>query len=483
MKKWIPIAIVVLVLPMALAAQQQATLLGTWSDPSLVGSNAYNNTYNEIWGVAVNGHEYAVIGSTAGTHFIDVTDPTAPFEAYLAPGAVQGGTIVHRDYHDYKGYLYAVCDEGPSTLQIMDLSQLPDTVRVVYDYGTQITRSHNIFIDTATAKLYTFATNGGPAGYSAMRIYDLTDPLDPEYIGKYNNFGGLIAGHVHDGYVRNDVAFLNCGGNGFAMVDFSDPQTPVTISTITDYPYRGYNHSGWLSDDARYYYMSDENHGYQMKVVDVSDPCEPQVAGTFDAGVANPWSIAHNQIVACNYLYVSYYYEGLAVFDISDPANPQKVLYYDTSTEPNGQNYKGAWGVYPFLPSGIILISDMQEGLFVFQGVGDNCAATETLTPVDLSCLGVSSSSEQAGAIGLEVFPQPVHQELNVRLTLAEGQSKVNACLMDITGREVQRLGTENLGQGENTLHYRLREGLQPGMYLLHLQGEGLNVVKRVVVW
>ncbi|MCB0571240.1 MAG: choice-of-anchor B family protein [Phaeodactylibacter sp.] len=479
MERWTSVALL-LALPLFLTAQQQATLLGTWKDPILVGSSSYNNTYNEIWGVAVNGHEYAVIGSTAGTHFIDVTDPTHPFEAHRIAGAAQGGIVIHRDYHDYKGYLYAVCDEGPSTLQIMDLSHLPDSVPVVYDYGLQITRVHNIFIDTATAKLYTFSTSGGPAGYSAMRVYSLADPLNPEYLGKYNSFGGLTVGHVHDGYVRNDVAFLNCGGSGFALVDFSDPQNPQTISTLTDYPFRGYNHSGWLSDDAQYYYMGDENHGYDIKVLDVSNPCDIQVAGTFDAGVSNQYSIPHNQVLACNYLYVSYYYDGLAVFDLTDPANPQKVLYYDTSSEPDGPSYKGAWGVYPFLPSGNILISDMQQGLFVFQGVGDDCAATETLTPVDLSCLEVNSTVEQPEATAVEIFPQPAHNAFNVRFVQRNGQGKVNASLVDISGREVQRWELDGLGQGAQSLRFEVRDGLKPGLYLLRLQGDGLNVVKKV---
>ena len=114
-----------LFLPFLLMAQpQEATLLGTWDDETLVGSTWYDNTYNEIWGVAVNGKEYAILGSTAGTHFIDVTNPQQPYEAFFVEGAATGGQIIHRDYHDYKGYLYAACDEGPSTLQIIDITQL-----------------------------------------------------------------------------------------------------------------------------------------------------------------------------------------------------------------------------------------------------------------------------------------------------------------------------------------------------------------------
>ncbi|MCB0594547.1 MAG: choice-of-anchor B family protein [Lewinellaceae bacterium] len=469
-------------LPFFLNAQQQANLLGNWDDPELVGSNFYDNTYNEVWGLAVNGHEYAIVGSTAGTHFIDVTDPAQPFEAHFVAGNFQGGGVIHRDYHDYNGYLYAVCDEGQSTLQIIDLRGLPDAVEVVYNSAQIIRRSHNIFIDTATAKLYALAMDGNQSGSAAMRIFDISSPLNPVPLGSHNNFGGLSVGHVHDAYVRDGIAFLNCGGSGFALVDFSDPLHPQTLSTLTDYPFRGYNHSGWLSDDGRYYYMADETHGADIKVIDVSDPCEIEVIGTFNAGVPNPSSIPHNQIVACNYLYVSYYYDGLVVFDISDPANPEKVLYYDTYSEPDGNSYKGAWGVYPFLPSGNILVLDMQSGLFVFEGMGDNCAATQELAPVDLSCLGVSATAEPEGVESLEVFPQPASGVLNVKLELAEGQKKVNARLLDINGRLAQRLGYEQLQPGANLLRYELDAALPTGVYLLRLQGEGVNVVRRVVV-
>ena len=90
------------------------TLLGTWNDPTLPPTSFFDNTYNEIWGLDINNSEIAVIGSTMGTHFINVTDPTNPVEiedAFVA-GAAQGTNIVHRDYHDFGNYVYAVCDES-----------------------------------------------------------------------------------------------------------------------------------------------------------------------------------------------------------------------------------------------------------------------------------------------------------------------------------------------------------------------------------
>jgi len=36
------------------AQVEQATLLGTWQGDNIIGSQAFDNAYNEIWGIAVN---------------------------------------------------------------------------------------------------------------------------------------------------------------------------------------------------------------------------------------------------------------------------------------------------------------------------------------------------------------------------------------------------------------------------------------------
>lgn len=466
----------------AYSQPQEANLLGTWNRDDIIGTALYNNAYNEIWGIAKGGKEYAIIGSTQGTHFIDITDPTQPLERFYIPGAAQGDHIIHRDYHDYQGYLYAVSDEGSSTLQIIDLSQLPDTIRVVYDESTLIRRAHNIFIDTAQAILYAFATAGSSSGYAAMRLFDLSNPVSPQFIAEYNTFGDINAGHVHDGYVRNGLAYLNCGPSGFAIVDFRNPNNPQTLSTLTTYPSAGYNHSGWATDDCGYYYMADENHGADMKILDVQNPCDAEVVGTFDAEVTAPTSIPHNQIVACGYLYVSYYYDGLRVYDISDPTNPEQVLYYDTSTEPDGANYKGAWGIYPLLPSGNILISDMQNGLFVFEGMGDNCAAVQQLDDCDIDC-GMTTSTEDTDKItDLEVYPIPTNGALNVNISLTEGQNRVKFELVDITGRAVQRFKESNLRAGINQFTFELNPQLSPGFYYLKIGNESFQTAQSVIL-
>jgi len=458
--------------------QEEAVLLGTWSDESLIGSNFYNNIYNEVWGITFGGREYAIVGSTAGTHFIDVTDPSMAFEAHFVAGASQGGQIIHRDFHDKNGILYSVSDEGSSSLQIIDFRGLPDTVEVIYDSDSLIRNTHNIFIEGNT--MYAFATFGATNGGYAMRLFDISNPAQPEFVAEYNKFGSLSVGHVHDGYVRNNIAFLNCGGDGMAIVDFNDRLNPVTLYELTSYPDQGYNHSGWLTDDGSYYYMADENHAADLKVLDVSDPCNTSVKGTFNAGVSNTLSITHNQIVSCDYLYTSYYYDGLQVFDISDPESPQKVLYYDSYPGADAQSYKGAWGVYPLLPSGNILVTDMQTGLYVLDGPDDDCASGQVLE--DPSECGVVSAATniELQKQSMIVYPQPglAGQEITISGIPAEGRISIQ--LVGSNGAVVMNHKQELFSKSGFALS--LPGGISPGIYYLHIQSSDNRYIKPVCV-
>src|SRR5690606_38295279 len=66
------------------------------------------------------------------------------------------------------------------------------------------------------------------------------------------------------------------------------------------------------------------------------------------------------------YIVISYYHDGVQVYDISDPRNPVRAGFYDTYPEnTNFSGFQGCWGVYPYLPSGNIIASDITHGLFV----------------------------------------------------------------------------------------------------------------------
>ena len=318
-------------------------LLFNWSDSTLP-INSLGGSYTDVYGVAINGREYAVIGSTMGTHIIDVTIPTQCLEVAFVAGTFQGSGVTHRDFFSMDNYLYGVCDQGSSTLQIIDLTNLPNSVSLVYNSDSLISTSHNMFIDTTNKKLY--STNG--------TVLDISNPIYPAFL--FN-----MGFSCHDLYVENDTGYFNCTSNGLKVYEMTT-NTPQYLGGLTSYPDQGTNHSGWKEDNT--YVFADENHGLSLKVIDVSDLSNLSVTALFNSGVdAN--SIAHNLIIIDDFVYVSYYHDGLQIFDVSDPYNPIKAGYYDTYLPNNHNGYAGNWGVDPQLPSGIILVSDVQSGLFV----------------------------------------------------------------------------------------------------------------------
>ena len=466
MKRTLAIISFLGIVNMLSAQAHQATLLGHWDDPTIIGSTLYNNRYNEVWSVAVNGHEYAVIGSTKGTHFIDVTDPTQPFEADFIPGKAQGASIIHRDFKTYKHYIYGVCDEGASSLQIMDISTLPDSVRLVSNSNSIIIRTHNIAIDSSRGLLYSWVFGGAnPYGFGGMAVLDLANPEIPTFSAKYSNVESFSFNHIHDGFVRNDTAYLDAGNQGFGVADFSDPLQPKLLGTMTGYPGAGYNHSGWPSTDGHYYFMADETHGSPVKTVDIQNLEDIKVVDSFNAE-STATQIPHNPLLACNYLYVAYYYDGLQVYDVSDPTNVQRVLYYDTSTEPDGDNYKGAWGVNPYLPSGNILIADMQNGLYVFQAIGDNCNS-----PVS------SIKSPLKTPFSLKVSPQPANDKLSIQL---QGDIEMETAQVTLLNGNMQEIITQNIDS--QYFEMQIPANLSNGIYYLKVQTNDRVVLGKVLV-
>jgi len=455
MKKLFPLICLLASLGASAQDSLNVHLLYHWADTTLPASSAYNNTYNEVWGFVQGGKEYAVIGSTVGTHIFDVSDPVNSHQVAFVPGAYGGPNVVHRDFHDYHGYLYMVSDEGPATLQIADLSYLPDSVHLVYDSNALFMRSHNIFIDSATAKLFVC---GGENHYD---VYSLANPESPTLLVNCANdvsWWEPTIGYVHDTYVRNDTAYCNAGPNGLFVVDFTNPGNPVLLGSLTSYPYHGYNHSGWLNKRGTVYVLADETWGYDLKLLNVTDLSDINLIDTINDGV-DSLSIPHNPIFRDDFLYCSYYHDGTYIWDVHDSSNAFIVGFYDTSTEPNGMTYKGNWGVYPLLPSGIVLSSDMQNGLFVFDVHEALAMSTEELMEKN----------------NVVVFPNPCRGMLNISIPNPSVFEK-----FELTSLNGQLVYSGSINRSLTSV--KLPASLGNGVYFLNLTGTEKHLTKKVVL-
>jgi len=437
-----------------------------WEDPTIPPAYFIDNPYNEIWGWhdEVNQREYAIMGSTLGTHFFDVTDPQNASEVAYVAG--QFDDAIHRDYKNKGQYLFAVSDEGQGSLQVIDMSFLPDSVHVIYDSDTLFHRSHNLWIDGdhLYACIPRDVNHGG--NFPGLSMYDIRNPANPVLIAEYTN---TFFFRVHDLYSRNDTAYLNSEENGLFVVDFTDPLNPQPLSSLTGYPFKGYNHSGWLNEAGDVYVFADETHGMPTKVceidqqtmeVEIKSFLHPELATGFPLN--DTLTIPHNPLIRGNNAFVSYYYDGIYVFDISDVENPEIVGYYDTYQNANVGFYEGNWGVYPFLPSGLILVSDMQTGLYVLEFDDPNA----------------TTSVEESLEGQLRFYPNPASDQVVIK-ALAKPLTDVSISLFDLQGKQ---LVEKHIGQLHSTT-LNLPEGISQGMYILQVRtAEGKSLREPLIV-
>lgn len=342
------------------------TLEDTWN-------GAGGEEYSDIWGYAApNGTEVAIIGSYSSVHFLDVTAPSnveliATFDVINLNDS-SSNTSLWRDFKTYGTYAYACAQVGSSGLLIFDLSDVPNSVQLVNQTNAFFNGSHNIFIDEAHGRLYTAGANTNSSG---TNVYDIaTDPVNPVEIGDPT----LILGYIHDIYVRDHIAYCSHGNDQtLTIYDFTDADNPVWLKDISEYPEPGYNHSSWLDASGTRLVFADETHGQSLKLVNPTlNNFQTTNFHLFKSQLipGNSNSIAHNPFILGDLAFISYYHDGVQVFDISDTNDIVKVAYFDTYANGGYSGYEGCWGVYPFLPSGRIIASDITNGLFVLSLTG-----------------------------------------------------------------------------------------------------------------
>ena len=312
---------------------------------------------NDIWGYAEGGKEYALVGTYEGLSIVDVTNPKNATEVNY----VRTVNSIWKDIKTYKHYayithgIYSSHDQAQGLL-IVDLNTIDDDVMTTWTYKIDdiFDTAHNIFIDE-NGIAYIFGVNeiGGAL------ILDLKDdPTSPEFLSYYRSH------YLHDGYVRNNVLYGCADKNGyFVIVDVADKVNPKDVVT-SETPNRT-THNAWLADDSKTLYTTDERKSAYITSFDVSDPDNIKKLDMIRSKFSEQ-SIPHNTVVNGDFLISSYYAQGIQIVDASYPDNLIEVGRYDTTPEDKAE-FNGAWGVYPYLPSGNILVSDTETGLHILR--------------------------------------------------------------------------------------------------------------------
>ncbi len=331
-----------------------------WDNNALPTVSGYQ--YNDVWGYESGGREYAFIGSTVGVHVIDVTNPSSLVNiAQLNSGCV---STIWRDFATYQNFLYVISDNcAGSSLQVFDLSPLPGVPTLVYNSTAHFTTAHTLTINSQSGRIYVSGANTQMNGVLILDI--LGHPATPTLAASF-----FLGSYTHDTYEHNDTLYAFFGSNGVGSFDLVNLANPAALGYIFGYPEAGYAHSGWGAKNNKTLVWIDETQDKGIHIGDISDPYNFLWQGNFRSSLLAPVhtnSMAHNIVVVENYAYVSYYQDGLQVWDISNPGSPVRLGYYDTNVNATYTGMFGAWGVHPPLPSGNILISDTENGLFVLQ--------------------------------------------------------------------------------------------------------------------
>jgi choice-of-anchor B domain-containing protein len=416
---------------------------------------------NDSWGWTdpQDGKEYALVGLTNGTAFIDISEPTDP--RYLGKLPTHTDPSIWRDIKVYSNHAFVVSEASNHGMQVFDLTRLRNVTNPPVTFTEDahydgFGRAHNIVINEDTGYAYAVGTstfNGGP------HFINIQDPVNPVGEGgygldDYSHDAQVVTYSGPDSDYTGREILVGSNENAVVIVDITDKSSPQPISS-TSYGNVGYTHQGWFTEDQKYFIVGDEldefNVGFNTRTIvfDFTDLDNPQF--DFEHFGTTP-AVDHNGYVLGNRYYMANYSAGMRALDISDieNGNISEYGYFDTFTSNDNASFDGAWNVYPYFASGNVVIS----GDFGFTLVRDENLSAGDFTNSDFA-----------------IYPNPA----NTRLTVSSKNTPLNTLTVyNVLGQEVMQF---NFAETDSkTINIT---SLQAGVYMVQINK---TTIKRLIV-
>ena len=342
---------------------------------------------NDIWGWTdpQTGREYAIMGKTNGTAFVDITNAEQPRFVGHLPTQTDGSRRFWRDIKVYKNHAFVVSEHIGHQMQIFDLTRLRGenggtpatfTADEVYEVGGS-GNTHNLDINETTGYAYLVGTSTCAGG---LHMVHIRNPQQPRFAGCFSQDG-----YTHDTqcerYDGPDRRFRNreiCFASNedtVTIVDVTDKNAPRMLSR-TGYPEASYTHQGWLTEDGKWFVFNDEldelsnkapegrQTTYVMNVESLTSP------GEVRASPNNTTSTDHNLYIHDGHVFESNYTSGLRIFDEDSvpSADLEEVAFFDLYPENDDPGFEGGtWSNYGEYRDGKIAVSSIDRGIFVLQ--------------------------------------------------------------------------------------------------------------------
>ncbi|KAI5803614.1 hypothetical protein DFH27DRAFT_481285 [Peziza echinospora] len=347
---------------------------------------------NDIWGWVdpTSKREFVVAGQTDGTAFAEVlADGSLKYWGRLPTATVSS---IWRDVKVINGYAYIGAEASGHGLQVFDLRKLLTltaaktfTTSEVTARHTGFGNSHNIVAHEATNTIYAVGSNKCSGG---LYMLDVSNPAKPVSLGCASTDG-----YVHDAqcviYSGPDTTYKGkeiCFGYNEDTLTIYDVSIKTSIKIISRTAYSGssYTHQGWLANAAQTHLLLDDELDEQDNnlsntttyIWDITKLSKPVLTGNYKSTTK---SIDHNLYVVGTKAYMSNYASGLRIVDISTVASQptgagmKEVGYFDVYPEDDaspGNIFNGAWSVYPYFPSGFVVINSIERGVFSVKYTG-----------------------------------------------------------------------------------------------------------------
>jgi choice-of-anchor B domain-containing protein len=353
-------------------------LLSHFDLEELAGSGTEGN---DSWGWTdlETNKEYALMAINKGIVFIDITDPANT----LILGLLETATVNSswRDVKVYGSHAFIVSEAANHGMQVFDLKRLRNVLNPPENFTTdthftEFGSAHNIVINEESGYAYIVGASRNSTYGGGPIFINIQDPINPVIEGGFRE-----GGYSHDAQVityngpdtdyTGKEILIGSNENEVVIADISDKMNPTIISTIS-YSNVKYAHQGWFTEDLKYFILGDEldelriGNKTRSVIFDFTDLDNPLYH--FDYfGTTN--AIDHNGYVKDNIYYQANYTAGVRMIDVSNATNKvfSEVGFFDTYPANNNTAFNGVWNVYPYFPSGNIIISDINNGFFVIR--------------------------------------------------------------------------------------------------------------------
>jgi hypothetical protein len=417
-----------------------------------------------------------------GCLFLDVTIPATPVEAgtYLLPSSTWDVAVSGN-------YAYS----GSNGFRVFDLSDKNHPIQVGYDetQGDIVEVSGNI----AVFCLKSMGSN------NKVNIIDISDPANPEYIAHY-----LAPVMTYDLDLKDNYAFVACWWDGFRVVDFSNPESPVLAAHEMGWVNGGIPGEEWcyvqaLDVEGNYLYLIDygpfpEDDTKGVYVFDITNPEEPVYLSRYENYTGTGYDIH----VSNGYAYTANSEGGFGVISVSDPLNVNEVAYLPLADAAWAVDVFGNYAfVANYINEGVQVINIANPPIPFVEGYYKRSGCFAVNVTYDAGHVFVSDGPAgfdiykfdllsgmkenfSVGKFDLLVQPNPAKDKISVSVEMDSPQDIVIE-LYNMEGRMIKSLYNKNEDAGLFTKSFNI-SGLQKGVYLLKFNMDLQIITTKVVL-